>query len=46
LALRDRLGLKELRALCMERGFKGCGSLYKADLVQRIAERVGVVPEC
>lgn len=79
----DQLSVKELRTLCKERAFKGCGSLNKAALVrklrgedtpqtstaapspspstptaiearldrmeallQRIAERVGVVPEC
>ena len=32
----DRLGVKELKALCKERGFKGYTSLNKAALIQRL----------
>ncbi len=32
----DRLGVKELKALCKERGFKGYTSLTKAALIQRL----------
>ena len=32
----ERLGVKELKALCKERGFKGCTSLNKAALIQRL----------
>jgi hypothetical protein len=32
----DRLGLKELKALCKERGFKGYTGLTKAALIQRL----------
>jgi len=38
----DRLGLKELKALCKERGFKGYTSLNKAALIQRL--RGGAAP--
>jgi len=38
----DRLGVKELKALCKERGFKGYTSLNKAALIQRL--RGGVAP--
>ena len=32
----DRLGVKELKTLCKERGFKGYTSLTKAALIQRL----------
>jgi hypothetical protein len=32
----ERLGVKELKALCKERGFKGYTSLNKAALIQRL----------
>ena len=32
----DRLGVKELKALCKEQGFKGYTSLNKAALIQRL----------
>ena len=32
----ERLGVKELKALCKERGFKGYASLNKAALIQRL----------
>jgi hypothetical protein len=32
----DRLGVKELKALCKERGFKGYTGLTKAALIQRL----------
>ena len=32
----DRLGVKELKALCKERGFKGYTGLTKAGLIQRL----------
>jgi hypothetical protein len=32
----DRLGVKELKALCKERGFKGYTALNKAALIQRL----------
>ena len=32
----DRLGVKELKALCKERGIKGYTSLTKAALIQRL----------
>lgn len=32
----DRLGVKELKALCKERGFKGYTGLNKAALIQRL----------
>ncbi len=32
----DRLGVKELKALCKERGFRGFTSLTKAALIQRL----------
>jgi len=38
----DRLGVKELKALCKERDFKGYTGLTKAALIQRL--RGGVAP--
>jgi hypothetical protein len=32
----DRLGVKDLKALCKERGFKGYTGLNKAALIQRL----------
>jgi hypothetical protein len=32
----DRMGVKELKALCKERGFKGYTGLTKAALIQRL----------
>jgi hypothetical protein len=32
----EKLGVKELKALCKERGFKGCSGLNKAALIQRL----------